>query len=113
MFNKPWDWLRNLGAAVAVVTASAALVWYFATLEGRVRSIEAQLQQIRTSPVASFSSEKSINLIKEACVKLASDYVAAQNSFNYETAKAAESASVAIKNLMTELGCLLDKESPK
>jgi hypothetical protein len=111
MLNRPLDWLRNLAAGVAVMTASIALVWYFATLEGRVKSIEAQMQVLRTAPTISSPVGETQNPLAQACAKLASDFVDTLKSIGYTRSRDADNAAVAIKQLMADLKCAPTKQS--
>ncbi len=109
MFNTPWDGIRNLGSTAAVLAVIVGAVWYFATLENRVRSIEAQLQQIRTAPsvsnAQSYGAATTLpNPIQDACAKLASDYASSARGV------LEGGATRAIKELMEKLNCFkLDK----
>jgi hypothetical protein len=100
VLNKPVDWLRNLGSVVVVATPIVGVLWFFFSLEGRVRSIEAQLQQIHTAPAIDVGSGPIQNPLQSACAKIALDA--------NEMLKSSQRNSASyLQDLAKELGCTL------
>jgi hypothetical protein len=117
-----WKWpsgdtIRTLGALTGIVGALAGIVgalvgaiWFFATLEGRVRQLEAQVHTLTVAPVIAASgsgapgsdSSKGSgtvpNPIAQACADLAGQAVAHASLHN-------TSAQMEAETMMKTLGC--------
>jgi hypothetical protein len=72
------DTIRTVGSAVAIAVAIVTLVWYVASLDGRVRSLEEKVHTLTIAPViAGVAGKGSVtqNPIPQDCVELARDVV--------------------------------------